>query len=100
MIVIRADPPPPATLSTIHSRILNKPRARFVEMSKSDPGHIGDGFYGGGTKWGRVMSGHENGDGLNKCIIPRPHSCVEDVPRSTTKPDKMGTVLKGLLNDV
>ena len=40
------------------------------------------------------MSGLENGDGLNKCIIPRPHSRVEVVPRSTTKSDKTGTVLK------
>ena len=40
------------------------------------------------------MSGLENGDSLNKCIIPRPHSRVEVVPRSTTKSDKTGTVLK------
>ena len=71
----------------------------FLRQNKGF-GHIGDAFYCGGTKWGRIMSGLENGDGLNKCIIPRPHSRVEVVPRSTTKSDKTGTVLKVLHNDV
>ena len=67
------------------------PDGSAVLAITKDFGHIGDGFYCGGTKWGQVVSCHENGDGHNKCIISRPHSCGEDVPRSITKTDKTGT---------